>query len=226
MFVISIFLSFVAFVAFPDASDAILKNENKELINIETSGSLGYYQNGKCRKTHGNATIISDENIEWCSNIAKNKNDLSQNPWIQYSIKGKQMKITKYSVRNGCCNYVCCCDEENGKITDYDCCCTLYSYSLQGSNDNRTWKVLHKVEKDKYFYYCGSKTFDLPQKTEPFTYFRFVQDEEWPGAPKCMQINQIEFYGETVNSGISQYNDGSDDDESISIIGRIRKGEQ
>ena len=217
-----IFISFVSFVAFPDKSDAILVREQ---VTIETSGSIGYYKKGKCNKTFGNETIVSDEYSEWCSNIAKDVNDPLQNPWIQYSIKGKQMKVSRYSVRNGCCNYVCCCDEEDGKIKDYGCCCGLYSYSLQGSNDNKTWKVLHKVEKDESFDYCGSKTFELPQVTEPFTYFRFVQEKEWPNCPKCMQINQIELYGETINSGYLP-NDAADDDESISIIGRVRKDDQ
>ena len=61
------------------------------------------------------------------------------------------MRVKRYSVRNGCCRYSCCCTED-GKIVDYGCCCTLYSYSLQASNDNKTWKVLHRVEKDKSFY--------------------------------------------------------------------------
>ena len=226
MFLISMLVALVAFVAFPESHDAILGNEKKDFISIETSGSLGIYYSGKCHKTYGNETIVSNEYSEWCSNIAKDKNDPKQNPWIQYSIKGKQMKVSKYSVRNGCCHYFCCCEEENGKIEDYGCCCNLYSYSLHGSNDNKTWKVIHKVEKNRDFDYCGIKTYDLEHITEPFTYLKFQQDEEWPYCPKCMQINQIEFYGETVSNGFIQAPDGMDDDESISIIGRVKKSEQ
>ena len=40
-----------------------------------------------------------------------------------------------------------------------------------------------------------------------------------------MQINQIELYGETVSSAYSSLTDDNDD-ESISIIGRVRKGER
>ena len=139
------------------------------------------------------------------------------------------MKVSRYSVRNGCCHrYMCCCDDENGKIIDYDarCCCRLYSYSLQASNDNKTWTILHKVEKDEKFYFCETKTFELKEKSSPYTYFRFVLDEEYPHCIKCMQINQIELYGETVSSIYSSCPDNDDEDESISIIGRVKKGEQ
>ena len=218
----------VAFIAFPESKDSILSNEKKDMINIESSGSLGLYKRGKCVKTYGNETITSDEYSDWCSNIVSDKSDPSKNPFIQYSIKGKQMKVKKYSIRNGCCRHsVCCCAEEDGKIVDYGyCCCDLYSYSLHASNDNRTWTVLHKVEKDKTFYYCLTKTFELEKATQPFTYFRFVLDEEWPNCPKCLQINQIELYGETVASGFSSYgSDSAEEDESISIIGRVKRSE-
>ena len=215
---------FVSFVAFPESQDAILSNENKANINVESSGSLGLFYGGSCHKTYGNETLLSDEYKEWCSNIAKDKNDPAYNPWIQYSLKGKRMQVSRYSVRNGCCRYACCCTDDNGKIIDEACCCYLYSYSLQASNDNKTWKVLHKVEKDKNFYFCLTKTFELPKQTESYTYFRFVLDEEWPSCAKCMQINQIELYGHTTSGGFVE-SDSSEDEESISIIGRVRKNE-
>ena len=222
------FIAFVAFVAFPESKEALLSNQNIESINVESSGSLGLYRDGVCHKTHPNETLISNERFDWCSNIAKVKDDKNYNPWIQYSIKGKQMKVYKYSVRNGCCiPGDCCCDDDNGKVIDYfGCCCRLYSYSLQASNDNKTWTVLHKVEKDERFDSCETKTFELKGKSSPYTYFRFVLDEEYPGCIKCMQINQIELYGETIASIYSSFADDNDDDESISIIGRVRKDEQ
>ena len=224
MFGITFILSFVAFVAFPESTDAILETENKENVNVETSGSLGLYKDGKCQNTYGNMTIISDEFNEWCSNIAIDK-DPKNSPWIQYSLKGKVMKVKKYSIRNGCCRYFSCCMEQDGKIIDYRCCCELYSYSLHGSNDNKTWKVLHRVEKDTTFDYCGSKTYELPNPTTAYRYYRFVLDQEWPGCPKCMQINQIELYGQTMQS--LDYTDevSNEEDETISIIGRVKKNE-
>lgn len=226
MFIISIFISFVAFAAFPESNDAILGNEKKELINIESSGSLGVYRSGKCQKTYGNETIVSDEFSDWCSNIPSNKNDKNQNPWIQYSIKGKQMKVKRISVRNGCCRYYSfCCTNDNGKITDYGCCCTLYSYSFHASNDNVTWTLLYKVENDTTFDYCSIKTFEI-KTPAPYVYYRLMFDEEWPGCPKCMQVNQVELYGESISSGYLPIGDAGDDDESISIIGRIKKDDQ
>jgi hypothetical protein len=224
----SVFVVAVAFVAFPESKEALLSNENIESINVESSGSLGLYRDGVCHKTHPNETLISNERSDWCSNIAKVKDDRNYNPWIQYSIKGKQMKIYKYSVRNGCCFHECCCDDENGEIIydDADCCCRLYSYSLQASNDNKTWTVLHKVVKDERFDYCETKTFQLKEKSSPYTYFRFVLDEEYPGCIKCMQISQIELYGETTASVYSSFSDDNDDDDSISIIGRVKRDEQ
>ena len=218
----SLLLSYVAFQAFPDSKDAILSKTNNKTIQIDVSGSLGIYHGDKCHKTFGNETLISDKYNEWCSNIAKDTHDKNQNPFIQYSIQQKRMAITRYSVRNGCCYYACCCSDVDGKIIDYDCCCNLYSYSLHGSNDNLTWTLLHKVEKDRSFDYCGVKTFELNERSQPFKYLRFVLDEEWPNCPKCMQINQIEFYGETVASGYESY-DSSEEEESISIIGRVKK---
>ena len=221
MFFCSFLFQVVSFVAFPESNDAILSTTSRDLISIETSGSIGIFYDGKCHKTTGNETIESNEYFDWCSNIALDKEDPSQNPFIQYSIKGKQMKIRKFSVRYGCCRHVCC--TEDGKYTSDVCCCLLYSYSLHGSNDNKTWKVIHKVVKDKSVGICGTKTIEFNSLTEPYTYLRLVQDEEWPNCIKCLQINQIEFYGETVNAIVS--GEESDDDESISIIGRVKERE-
>ena len=129
-------------------------------------------------------------------------------------------------MRNGCCHYACCCTDDN-EIVNLGCCCLLYSFSLLASNDNKSWKTIHRAEKDMGYDYCGTKTYELKEMTAPYTYFRLALDEEWPGCPKCMQINEIEFYGETiVSSASSSYTESTDDDESISIIGRIRKNDQ
>ena len=136
------------------------------------------------------------------------------------------MKISRYSIRNGCCHYWRCCDENDRIIYDSNCCCYLYSFSLQASNDNFTWKVLHKVEKDNDFDIFQTKTFELEEISQPYKYLRFVVDEEYPNCYKYMQINQIEFYGENVFNEYVPYSENTDDDESISIIGRVNKNEQ
>ena len=85
--------------------------------------------------------------------------------------------------------------------------------------------LCHKVVKDNDFDVCQTKTFELEKETEPFTYFRFVLDEEYPTCKKCMLVNQIELYGQTLRTGFEYSSDGSNDDDSVSIIGRIKENE-
>ena len=211
---------FVDYVAFADRKDALLGNQKPESIIFDASGSLGLFYDGKCHKTSPNHTAIANEKMDWCSNIKTNE---GENPWIQVSLKNQQMKVKSYSIRNGCCNYDYCCAED-GSIVDRYCCCLLYSFSLHASNDNKTWKVIHKVDKDRTFHFCEAKTYTIKEPAL-YTYYKFVLDEEFPGCLKCLQINQFEFYGDAVSVGYTH--DGNyDEDESVSIIGRVKKGEQ
>ena len=216
--------SFAQFVAFPQKEDAILKNaiDSKEGIQISASGSLGIYIDRKCRITNPNYTIIEDKKLDWCSNLIKDKST-GDKPWITYSLKNKKMRLTSYSLRTGCCWYACCCVDDNTFINDgYACCCDLYSFSLYGSNDNHTWVLLHRIEKQPDFDYCETRTYEI-SKNEFFKYIKLVQDEERPSCPFCMQINQIEFYGQTTTSIDEYIFNENDDEESISIIGKVRK---
>ena len=214
------FLVLLKFIAFPERKDELL-SRNDKTVDIKASGSIGLYYGGKCHQTHPNETIIIDEKLDWCSNIAKTKED---KPWISYSLKNKVMKVKGYSVRNGCCWNNCCCIDDNNIIDEMGCCCILYSFSLHGSNDEREWKLIHKAEKLQKFYACNTRTFDFPE-TEAYKHIRFVQDEEYPGCPFCMQVNQIELYGTTYNSLDFDANDMDGNDESISIIGKIIRNE-
>ena len=214
----------ITFIAFPDSKDALLGLEDKNLVDIDMSGCLGVSKNGKCHPTFGTETLVSDEKTDWCSKIPNNKNDKNQNPWIQYSIKGKQMIVEKIRIRNGCCRYFDCCYVDDNTIINQNCCCKLYSYSILASNDKKKWKLMKKVEKDKSFYTCEFKTFEINAE-EPYRYYRITLDEEFPGCPKCMQINQVEFYGESMAAKDFITYDGENEDESISIIGKVRKNE-
>ena len=215
-------LFFIKFVAFPSRKDSIFSTVDKSSITASASGSLGLYYDDKCHITYPNQTLVSDERKDWCSNI---KNE-SGNPWISYSIKNKKMKVNGFSIRNGCCRRAYCCCTEDGKIVDssslYRCCCALYSFDLQGSNDNKTWETIHSVEKRNEFIYCKYYTYEF-EKTQPYKYLRILQKEEYPGCPFCMVINEIDFYGEVVDSlfEVEDY----ENDESVSIIGKVRKGE-
>lgn len=208
------------FVAFPARKDSIFQqiSVKESGFDIETSGSLGLYYDGKCHLTYPNETINLNEKLDWCSNIAKSK---AEKPWISYNFKNKGISLTGYSLRNGCCFWSCCCTDDNVFVdSESGCCCRLYSFSLQGSNDNKTWKIIHKIEKDDRFDYCEFKTYEF-QKTESFRFIRFVQDEEFPGCPFCMQINQIDFYGETTDFSFTE--EQEDNDESVSIIGKLNR---
>ena len=208
-------LFLLEFIAFPARNDAIISTESSRMnVNVESSGSSGFYYDGKCHLTAPNETLNSDKKRDWCSNIAKGEND---KPWIEYSLKNKAMKLTGYSLRSGCCFYDCCCVDDNDIL--FHCCCELYSFSLQASNDNRTWKTIHKVEKDQEFYICLFKTYEFA-KTEAFKYVRIVQDESVPGCRFCMALNQVELYGEAVDSyGEEQ----EENEESVSIIGKVKR---
>ena len=218
------YLFLVKYVSFPEKKNSIFRSQGSDSVHVESSGSLGYYYDGKCHATFPNSTLKADERLDWCSNVAKKE---SGGPWITYSLKNKKMKLTGYSLRNGCCRYTdCCCIDDNTFIDEASigyCCCRLYSYEIQGSNDNRTWKTIHKVDEKNDFYYCKFETFEF-QETEAFQYVRLTQTKEFPGCPFCMAINEIDFYGETTDS-YGLYDDIADNDESVSIIGKIKRDE-
>ena len=216
-------LLFVEYVAFPDRDDAILEKAAKAIPVsqiAEANGNGGLFYSGKCHETFPNHTLNAYKKDDWCSSIGEPVD--GKRLFIQYRIDGKAMKITGFSIRNGCCWYACCCFGE--QVIDANCCCRLYSFSLQGSNDNVTWKVIRKVEKDNSFWECKSKTYTLDKETESFDFLRIVLDESLPGCPFCMQINQFEVYGETVDSIHSQQQqEQEENDESVSIIGKINR---
>lgn len=208
----------VKFVAFPSRFDAIFNSvKNIEDIHTEMSGSIGHYINGKCQQTHSNMTLNDNRIDDWCSNIIRNNEG---KPWIQYSIKNKAMQLTGYSMRAGCCYTACCCVDND--VVD-SCCCEPYSFSLYGSNDNITWKLIHRVEKDNHFYICEFKTYEFAQ-TEPFTMVKLVSDAPYPGCTYCIAINQIELYGKLTNDMFS-YISEDDNEEAVSIIGKVKSNE-
>ena len=206
------------FIAFPQKNNALLEAGVKDkTIIIEASGSIGLHYGGHCHQTFPNETVLVNEKMDWCSNIAPK--ETNEYPWISYSFKNRGIRLTGYSVRNGCCWYPCCCLDDSHYIDGF-CCCRLYSYSLQGSNDNITWTVIHKIEKDTRFYDCQFKTYEFDE-TPSFKYIRFAMDGEYPGCPKCLQINQIELYGTRTDSIFTTYEE-EDNDESVSIIGKVK----
>ena len=200
---------------FPERNDSITKNNKKEMI-ISASGTLDQWYDEKCHETFTENVFVSTKS-DWCSNANKTKTD---RPWISVAIKGKAMKLTGYSLRAGCSSYYCCCCTEDGKDAR-KCCCDLYSWSLQVSHNNVTWKTVHKVEKDKDFYGCRNRTYEIKDVDEYYEYVRLIQDAPWPSCDYCICINQLELYGTTIS--LEVYEEAEDSEESVSIIGKIKK---
>ena len=212
-------LIFMEFIAFPQRQDAIFEKVSSiSDIRVESSGSIGFRRNdGKCILTSPNNTLITDRKQDWCSNVGTSSND---KPWISYSLKNKKMKITGYSVRTGCCWYGCCCiDNEDDMYVK--CCCEMFSFSFQVSNDNRTWKTLHKVENYNDIRYCSVLTYEI-NNNEYYTFARVVLDEKAPGCDNCMVLNQVEIYG-SVSESVYMETSEDNDEESISIIGKVNR---
>lgn len=212
-------LAFMEFIALPNRKDALLFGNQ---VITSASGSIGAYYDNNCFETYPNQTLLGDKKLDWCSNIGKTDRE-EDKPWISYSLENKAMKLTGFALRNGCCWYDCCCINNGERIEDLYCCCVLYSFALQGSNDNRTWKTIHKVEKDASFRVCEYKTYEFPL-TEAFRLVRLILVEPYPKCRNCMQINQIELYGSTIES--FSYSNGEindNDEESVSIIGKVNR---
>ena len=200
-------------IPFPERNDNLLSKYSND-VSVSVSGTIGQYYQGKCHQTVPEHIIDNIERkTDWCSNINKTKTDF---PWYTLSLKGKSMRINGYSIRSGCCYYGCCCVDDDKRV--YGCCCDLYSWSLEGSHDNRTWVTLHKVEADREFYDCRNRTYEI-KPTEYYEYVRIIQNEPWPGCDLCMCINKLELYGVALDG---HFIDSDENEDSISIIGKIK----
>ena len=203
---------FYQLLPFDERNDNIFK-QNKDDIIVTASGSIGQYYNSSCHQTYPEHLVDSVvRKTDWCSNINKTKTDY---PWISVHMNHKKMLVTGYAIRAGCCYYDCCCMETGQRIY---CCCDLYSWSLQGSNDNSTWTTLHKVEADKKFYDCANRVYEVKNTGETYKFIRIIQDEPWPGCNYCMCLNKLELYGKTDSF---LFDADSDNDEAVSIIGKV-----
>lgn len=192
------------------------KYYNENSIIVEASGSSKQHFNGSKQFTKPEFSIIPwEKTYDWCSNIGRS---YDVHPWIIFSLKNKKIKFDSYYIRCGCCYADCCCDDEYYGC--YNCC--LYSWSLQVSNDNKTWADAHRVEKDKTMRNCNEKSFKLDKEYEA-KYVRLIQNEPCPGYPPCIAINKFELYGDVITEEESDFISFHDDDEDISIIGHISK---
>ncbi|EAY02124.1 hypothetical protein TVAG_372690 [Trichomonas vaginalis G3] len=191
-----------------------------KIIVIDVSGSSKQYINGSFQYTKPEYSVYPwNKDYDWCSNCGKSSSD---HPWITYSLQSKKIKLTGYFVRCGCCyaSENCCCEDES--TTCFDCC--LYSWSLQVSDDNKTWKEVHRIEKDESMRRCNENTYKLDREYTT-KYVRLIQNEPCPGDPPCIAINKFDLIGEVVNDNSREEDFVSyhDDDDDVSIIGHISK---
>lgn len=201
-----------------EANGIFKKYYEDKIFTIDVSGNSMQYYDGKKQYTKPEYAIEPKDKVyDWCSNCGKTYDD---HPWISFSVQGKKFSFDSYFLRCGCCYYGCCC-EENG--TCIDCC--MYSWSLQISEDNSTWKEVHRVERDTEMNHCNEKTYRLDQ-TYVARFVRLMQNEPCPEYPPCMAINRMEIFGEVVPDDYSLEDDFisfHDDDEDISIIGQLSR---
>lgn len=191
---------------------------NDKIILIDVSGSSKQYINGSRQLTKPEYAIEPfDKSYDWCSNCGRT---YDEHPWISFSLKSRKMRISGYYIKSGCCqDDLCCCDDD--VYGCFDCC--LYSWSLQISDDNKTWKEVHRIEKDYDMRKCKDSTYKFDQSYVS-KYVRLIQTEACPGWPPCIAINKMELLGDIISEeGVDDFVSFHDDDDDVSIIGHISK---
>ena len=184
--------------------DGVFKNtyNEKDVSIVASSSSQCYFSSlGKDILTKPESAFDPEDKLEWCSDINRSKTDY---PWIAAIFKDKKLTMSGYSIKTGCCE------------SDW-CCCIIYSWSVLGSNDNKTWTKLHSVKKNKELNYCDERSYRVDKKGS-FSMFKIIQDEPEPGCWYCMDISKIEFYGSLRESNIEEITN----EDEVSIIGRVK----
>lgn len=137
-------------------SNSILKNAYRQgIIEFSVSGSSSQWINGSLQKTKPEYAFDQlDKSYDWCSNCERSKDE---HPYLILSVKNQVMHVSGYYLRAGCCkDNECCCQDVS---TNYCCECCLYSWSIQISDNNQTWKTIHNVEKDLDMCRCKEMTY-------------------------------------------------------------------
>lgn len=209
--------SFLIFHSFSEDKNGIFKKHFRDnIIQIDVSGSSKQYINGSRQLTKPIYAIDPiDKRYDWCSNCGRT---YDEKPWITFSAKDSAFKVI---IRCGCCYDDGCCCEDVG----YCARCCLFSWSLQISNDNKSWTEVHRVDRDYEMARCNEKTYKLDKEFNA-KFIRLIQNEPCPGDPPCIAINKMEIYGELISNGGAGQDDFvsfHDDDDDVSIIGHISK---
>lgn len=208
---------FFFFIFASRSIDIFEKAFQNKIIIINATGSGNQVINGSRQDTKPEYAIYPwTKKYDWCSSYGDTFDD---HPWITFSLENRRIKFNGFFIRVGCCVVdLCCCDE---KI--YYCAnCCLYSWSLQISDDNITWKSIHNVTKDNSLRRCNERTYKL-DKEYTTRYVRILQNEACPDDPPCISINKFELHGEIIgeNENNDEFSSFPEDDDDVSIIGHI-----
>ncbi|EAY03372.1 hypothetical protein TVAG_489160 [Trichomonas vaginalis G3] len=211
------FLLFSLFSKCSEVNGIFKRVYSDKIVVLDVSGSSSQYINGSRQLTKPEYAIYPwDKNYDWCSNCYRSNDE---HPYITFSLINKKFKIKGYFLRAGCCYQNGCCCEEIG----YCVMCCLYSWSLQISDDNKTWKEIHRIDKDIEMRRCKEQTYNFDQEYTA-KYVRLIQNEPCPEDPPCIALNKIEFLGDVTNFDINEeFVSYHDDDDDVSIIGHISK---
>ena len=200
---------FIRDFSYNEKFDGVFNNiYNEKYISVVSSGSSSsYFTTIRLDvSTKAESVINPRDKLEWCSNIDRTKKD---RPWIVTIFRDRKLTMSGYSIKSGCC-----------EIAKSGCCCMLYSWSILGSNDNKTWTKLHSVEKDQDLKKCTEMSFRVDKKGF-YSMFKIMQDEPHPECYLCFSINQIEFYG-TIDKDIDEETSNVNE---VSIVGKYKRGE-
>ena len=194
---------------FNDKFNGVFKNTyNKNDVSVIASGSQRCYSFSieKTILTKPESVIDPDDKLEWCSNLNRSATDF---PWLAAVFNNKKLSITGYSLKTGCCEFT------------YDsCCCMPYSWSVLGSNNNKTWTKIHSIEKEANLKICQEKSYRVDKKGS-FSMIKLIQDESEQGCLLCLSLSKLEFYGELEEKNEEEEETTSEDE--VSIIGRVKR---
>ena len=193
---------------FNDKFDGFFKKTYKlNLTSVEASGSTMVWNRTKQKDILTKPEFAVDpeaDDYEWCSDINKT---LFDHPWILFNFKKRKFQMSGYSLKQACCDAV-------------GCCCIIYSWSMQGSNDNKTWTTIDKQEKQRDFNDCDTKSWEVSSQ-QRYSYIRLIQDEPFPKCWYCIGLSKIEIYGTLSGAEMDNFDSNQDADDEVSIIGKV-----
>lgn len=187
--------------------NGIFKNTfHSNITSLETSGNYFCYDESLKEDVLSKPEncVDPDSKLEWCSTYDYSNRLI---PFLQMNFKDS-VRISGYSMKLGCC------------YTSW-CCCRIYSWKLEGSNDNSTWEVIHSEEKQKDFKECNERSFEV-KSPKFFRMIKLTQTEAYPSCPSCIGLAKFELYGDLDDSNYQLFIDRPEIEDEVSIIGKVK----